>query len=98
MTPPSARRRHQAALDVHLYGRHIGQVFRDAHGEPSFTYDEAWRAIPDAVPLSLSMPLILPAYGKRETAPFLWGLLPENPKTLDDLRCRYLQVVPQMPE
>ena len=96
MTPASARRRHQAALDVHLYGRRIGQVFRDAHGEPSFTYDEAWRAIPDAVPLSLSMPLILPAYGKRETAPFLWGLLPENPKTLDDL-ARDFRVSPRNP-
>ncbi|WP_200845161.1 type II toxin-antitoxin system HipA family toxin [Roseomonas sp. 18066] len=83
-------------LDVHLYGQRIGVLRQDAHGNPGFRYDEAWRGRAGAVPLSLSMPLLLPHFGKRQVAPFLWGLLPENPKVLEAL-ARGHQVSPRNP-
>ncbi|ONG55863.1 hypothetical protein BKE38_07940 [Pseudoroseomonas deserti] len=83
-------------LDVHLYGRLVGQLREDAHGNPAFRYDEAWRADPGAVPLSLSMPLLLGQFGKRQANAFLWGLLPESPQVLQALS-RTHQVSPRNP-
>lgn len=92
---PQPRRRGRI-LDVHLYGHRIGQAWQDAHGNPRLTYGEDWRQAAGAVPLSLSMPLIVPEYGKREAGAYLWGLLPENPKVLDDLG-REFKVSPRNP-
>jgi serine/threonine-protein kinase HipA len=63
--------------------REMGRFFRDMKGRVSFVYDEKWRNAADAFPLSLSMPLTLGEHGNSETDPFLWGLLPDNEKVLD---------------
>jgi HipA-like protein len=54
-------------------------------GRVSFVYDERWRNADGAYLLSLShsMPLILGEHGTSKTDPFLWGLLPDNEKVLD---------------
>ena len=63
--------------------REMGRFFRDMKGRVSFVYDEKWRNAADAYPLSLSMPLTLAEHGNSKTDPFLWGLLPDNEKVLD---------------
>jgi serine/threonine-protein kinase HipA len=63
--------------------REMGRFFRDMKGRVSFVYDEKWRNAADAYPLSLSMPLTLVEHGNSKTDPFLWGLLPDNEKVLD---------------
>lgn len=78
----SRRSKHLAAF---LYGARVGEVSEGKNGNPAFAYDEQWPMLPDAVPLSLSMPTTSVRYGARQTAPFLWGLLPENPVVLDHL-------------
>ncbi|HET6235640.1 MAG TPA: type II toxin-antitoxin system HipA family toxin [Acetobacteraceae bacterium] len=72
-------------LAVFLYGAHVGEVSEGKNGNPTFVYDEQWSALPNAVPLSLSMPTTSAEHGARQMAPFLWGLLPENPVVLDSL-------------
>jgi serine/threonine-protein kinase HipA len=66
-----------------LDGREMGRVGRDNRGRLSFTYNEPWRAAPDAYPLSISMPLALAEHGHAKIDPFLWGLLPDNEMVLD---------------
>ena len=63
--------------------REMGRFFRDMKGRVSFVYDEKWRNAANAYPLSLSMPLTLVEHGNSKTDPFLWGLLPDNEKVLD---------------
>lgn len=63
--------------------REMGRFFRNIKGRVSFVYDEKWRNAADAFPLSLSMPLTLGEHGNSKTDPFLWGLLPDNEKVLD---------------
>jgi serine/threonine-protein kinase HipA len=63
--------------------REMGRFFRDMKGRVSFVYNDTWRNAADAYPLSLSMPLTLDEHGNSKTDPFLWGLLPDNEKVLD---------------
>jgi serine/threonine-protein kinase HipA len=67
-----------------LDSREMGRVARDDRGKLSFTYSEDWRAAPGAYPLSISMPLALAEHGHAKIDPFLWGLLPDNEKVLDN--------------
>jgi serine/threonine-protein kinase HipA len=66
-----------------LDGREMGRFVRDARGRVSFTYNEKWQDAVDAYPLSLSMPFALREHGHAKTDSFLWGLLPDNEKVLD---------------
>jgi serine/threonine-protein kinase HipA len=68
-------------LVVLLEGREAGRVVRKGD-RLSFTYAETWRGAPDAYPLSLSMPLAARTHGHREIDAFIWGLLPDNERTL----------------
>src|ERR1700720_1388946 len=61
-----------------LGGIEVGRVHRDKRGRLTFVYDQAWRAAPDAYPLSLSMPLAAQEHGSGALEAFLWGLLPDN--------------------
>lgn len=65
-----------------LNGTPMGTVERDRTGRLRFIYDDAWRQRPDAVPLSLSMPLIQREHAHTTIDAFLWGLLPDNEQTL----------------
>ncbi len=61
----------------------VGHVSQRARGRLAFTYDQAWRASPDAYPISLSMPLAAAEHGPDAVEAFLWGLLPDNEIVLD---------------
>ena len=58
--------------------RIMGEVRRDRRGRLAFTYDERWRSMDEAYPLSLSMPLVVDEHGHARIEPWLWGLLPDN--------------------
>jgi len=63
-------------------GTAIGTVARERSGRLRFDYADAWRTHPDALPLSLSMPLVRATHPHAVIDAFLWGLLPDNEQTL----------------
>lgn len=69
--------------------REMGLVRQGRDGKLSFVYAEEWRNSPEAFPLSLSMPLALVEHGHAKTAPFLWGLLPDSERILDQWGRRF---------
>lgn len=62
-----------ALLDGHIVGRVTQKT-----GKLTFSYDEAWRSMPGAYPLSTSMSLFIKQHSHSRIEPFLWGLLPDN--------------------
>lgn len=58
--------------------------------EISFRYNENYLALPDAAPLSFSLPLRVQAYSEKELAPYFRGLLPEG-AALENL-CRSMGI------
>jgi serine/threonine-protein kinase HipA len=70
-------------LAVILDGRVAGQLNQDRSGRLSFTYEDDYRADPNATSLSLSMRPTRSVHQHRVVDPFLRGLLPENPIVLD---------------
>lgn len=82
-------------LVVCLDGQRAGYL-ETAGSRVRFWYDEAWLAAPDAYPLSAALPLQpLPATG-RIVLNVLWGLLPDNDRTLEAWGRRF-QVSPRNP-
>lgn len=69
-------------LTARYEGAQVGTLEQAQNGRLSFTYDEVWRNHPSAFPLSLSMPLAAPKHEDHVVDGFLWGLLPDNPETL----------------
>jgi serine/threonine-protein kinase HipA len=69
-------------LRVLVNDRVLGSVIQLPNGRLRFIYDEAWRTSPNALPLSLSMPLGAPEYGHTQIINYLWGLLPDRPSSL----------------
>ena len=57
----------------------VGRVSRLRSGRLQFEYEDAYRARDDATPLSVSMPLAVRTHSNRPVAPWLAGLLPDNP-------------------
>jgi serine/threonine-protein kinase HipA len=57
----------------------MGSVVRTRGGRLSFEYDAAYAARPGATPLSVSMPLGVRTHTDARIAPWLEGLLPDNP-------------------
>ena len=70
-------------LTVLVDGQVIGQLTQRAGGKLELQYDDAWRRMPEAFPLSLSMPLAAARHTDPTIRPYLRGLLPENPLVLD---------------
>jgi serine/threonine-protein kinase HipA len=70
-------------------GREIGLVRQGRDGKLSFTYADGWRNSADAFPLSLSMPLALTEHAHARIDPFLWGLLPDSERILDQWGRRF---------
>jgi serine/threonine-protein kinase HipA len=66
-----------------LDGREIGTVHYK-NSRLSFVYRESWRGDPDAYPLSLSMPLGSAEHSHARIEAFLWGLLPDNDRVLEN--------------
>ena len=71
------------ALVVLLGGTRVGNVYQSPSGTFRFAYLEEWRSSRDAYPLSLSMPLAAREHRHDAISAFLWGLLPDNERTLD---------------
>jgi len=76
-----------------LDGREVGTIhYKDSR--LSFAYTDAWRNDPNAYPLSLSMPLGSATHSHARTEAFLWGLLPDNDRVLQNWGKRF-QVSPK---
>lgn len=75
-------------LAVLLGGRIVGHIERTGN-RLAFTYDEAWRTEGPGIPLSLSMPLTGTSYGHDVIGNWMWGLLPDNERTLASIARRY---------
>lgn len=65
------------AAVVRLDGRPVGRLVETETGS-RFTYDEAWLADREAVPVSLTMPLRREPYESKGLHPFFENLLPEG--------------------
>ncbi len=76
-----------------LDGREVGTIHY-RNGRLSFVYTDTWRADPNAYPLSLSMPLASAEHGHARIEAFLWGLLPDNDRVLENWGRRF-QVSPR---
>lgn len=69
-------------LTVILDDAVAGIVSRLQGGRLRFDYDEAYRAMPSATPLSVSMPKSVRTHSDGAISPWLWGLLPDNEAVL----------------
>lgn len=78
-----------------LFGDRAGRLLRDGD-RVSFSYDDVWRRRDDAVPISLSMPLLAEDHDRRTIEAYLWGLLPDNDAVLESWG-REFQVSPRNP-
>lgn len=70
-------------LVVLVWGIEAGRVWQDAKGRRGFRYYEHWRERPDAVPLSISMPLAAREHEQGAIDAYLGGLLPDNELVLE---------------
>lgn len=64
-------------LEVWLFERRVGSLSL-VNGRLSFTYAPDWLALPQAIPLSQSLPLQAQPFDDHQTRPFFAGLLPEG--------------------
>jgi serine/threonine-protein kinase HipA len=62
---------------IQLSGERVG-VLEETNEGTRFTYDRAWLARADALPISLTLPLRDEAYDSRGLHPFFENLLPEG--------------------
>lgn len=67
-------------LDVYLHTTLIGHLIQDDHGQTLFEYNTDWLKNPNAIPLSISLPLQEGTFGEKYCKPFFAGVLPETPK------------------
>lgn len=73
----------EAHLIAIASGREMGRLSCGKNIKLAFEYDDSWRAARGAYPLSLSMPLAARAHPSSVATPFLWGLLPDNDRVLE---------------
>jgi serine/threonine-protein kinase HipA len=69
-------------LTVILDDAIAGTITRLSGGRLRFDYDDGYRALPSATPLSVSMPKSVRTYSDGTISPWLWGLLPDNDAVL----------------
>lgn len=67
--------------DVLIAGKHAGVLSQDESGALSFAYLRNYRG----VPLSSAMPLSTHTYRDKVVLPYVWGLLPEDPSTREQV-------------
>ena len=87
--PARSRRGEEPRLIALLDGKRVGQVHQDQTGRFRFIYDDEWRDSPNAYPLSLAMPLSTQEHAHDAINAFLWGLLPDNHRTLSQYARRF---------
>jgi HipA-like protein len=68
--------------------RMIGRIARHLNSL-SFSHDHNWLKEEDRFPISVSMPLTSQEHGDRAIDCFLWGLLPDNGRVLDQWGKRF---------
>jgi len=76
-------------LRAFLDGTPVGTFEMSAAGNTTFTYDDAYRSLPTATPISLSMRTSRSSWKARAAAPFLAGLLPDSPDRLRELAAEH---------
>jgi serine/threonine-protein kinase HipA len=76
-------------LRVLIDDSEIGTIEKTRSGRLQFTYDDNWRSSPEAIPLSLSMPMTAAVHGDSAISPYLWGLLPDSDATLERIGKTY---------
>lgn len=63
---------------VYLFDKLAGVISEDSEGMFRFAYDESYLALPDALPVSLTLPLTGDTYESDRLFPFFDGLIPEG--------------------
>lgn len=71
-------RRPRPPLHVYLNGRVVGQLRRESSGAIEFRYDQSWLDWPNAIPVSLSLPLREDRYIGAPVIAVFENLLPDN--------------------
>ena len=72
-----------------MNGERVGVLTCQRNGAHEFQYDKAWLSHPLARPLSLSMPLQVPALTSHAVINFFDNLLPDSPLIRDRIMARY---------
>ncbi len=77
-------------LDVRLDGFDgpVGVLVRDAYGDLAFQYEDSYRAMPNALHLSLSLPIRESPYPDSSCRAFFGNLLQESPDVLETVMLR----------
>lgn len=70
-------------LTVELYGATAARLERAADGSCSLEYEASWLELPNAVPLSLSLPLTTTTHRGETVRRFIDNLLPDDPAVRD---------------
>ncbi len=83
-------------LRVLIDENEIGTIHQMSSGRFRFVYDNEWRNIVDAVPLSLSMPLTRREHEHKQIETFLWNLLPDREETLRQIAAEH-EISPRNP-
>ena len=74
-----SERKRRGELDVYLLDAFVGRLdYTSHHNEMHFTYDAEYLSLPDAVPLSFSLPLQKESFGSDLTTVFFENLLPPD--------------------
>jgi serine/threonine-protein kinase HipA len=76
-------------LVVYLDGNRAGQLTQDSQGRVAFVYDDDYRTLQTATPLSLSMPTTRASHPPKVVRAFLAGLLPDSERALARLGRKY---------
>ena len=69
-----------STLDVYLHGNLTGHLIQDDDGQTLFEYTPDWLKNPNAIPLSISLPLQEGKFGEKYCKPFFAGVLPDTAK------------------
>lgn len=75
-------------LIVLVNGKRAGVLERLSGGTHRFTYDQTYRRMPDATPVSTAIPIALDEHSDSTVTPWISGLLPDN----FDVRRRWAQL------
>lgn len=65
-----------------MNNQRVGDLYQHKNGNLSFEYDSNYALSENAAPISLSMPVAHLKHNGKPISNYLWGLLPDNVKTL----------------